>query len=198
MRIVVWITEESWRGCVDAARARLAAADTAADAPEVLLLHVDDDDVTGTARGALLGLLGRDRPAGADFADELTRTAAESADRLLADAARRLDLPARRSARHGRPEREVVAACEGVDLLVLGRDGDRRALGPRSLGHATRFALDHAPCDVLLVWPERPPALATLPPPPHHRHGHRPPEPPHPPEPPEPPEGHAGPPTPGT
>jgi len=26
--------------------------------------------------------------------------------------------------------------------------------GPRSLGHATRFVVDHAPCAVLLVWPE--------------------------------------------
>jgi hypothetical protein len=39
-------------------------------------------------------------------------------------------------------------------------------LGPRSLGRATRFVLDHAPCRVLLVWPDEPPSLATLPAPP--------------------------------
>ena len=68
--------------------------------------------------------------------------------------------------RRGRPERTVVSACAGADLLVLARDGDRARLGPRSLGHATRFAVDHAPCRVLLVWPEASPSLATIPPPP--------------------------------
>lgn len=64
-------------------------------------------------------------------------------------------------------EREVVAACTGAGLLVLARDGDHTRLGPRSLGPATRFVVDHAPCRVLLVWPDEPPDLATLPPPPH-------------------------------
>jgi nucleotide-binding universal stress UspA family protein len=68
------------------------------------------------------------------------------------------------------PEREVVAESAGADLLILARDGDHTRLGPRSLGHATRFVVDHAPCRVLLVWPDRPPELATIPPPPpHHR-----------------------------
>jgi nucleotide-binding universal stress UspA family protein len=66
----------------------------------------------------------------------------------------------------GRVEREVVAAAEDVDLLVLARDGDRSRLGPRSLGHAARFVVDHAPCPVLLVWPERAPDVTSLPPPP--------------------------------
>ncbi|MER6926757.1 universal stress protein, partial [Streptomyces spiralis] len=35
-----------------------------------------------------------------------------------------------------------------------------------SLGPAVRFAVDHAPCPVLLVWPEAAPDLTTLPPPP--------------------------------
>jgi nucleotide-binding universal stress UspA family protein len=54
----------------------------------------------------------------------------------------------------GRAERAVVAACADADLLVLARDGDHTRLGPRSIGHATRFVLDHAPCRVLLVWPD--------------------------------------------
>jgi hypothetical protein len=39
-----------------------------------------------------------------------------------------------------------------MDLLVLARDGDRSRPGPHSLGPAARFAVDHAPCRVLLVW----------------------------------------------
>ncbi|MFD5466969.1 hypothetical protein ACFWIQ_29700 [Kitasatospora sp. NPDC127059] len=33
--------------------------------------------------------------------------------------------------------------------------GDPAHPGPHSLGPATRFVVDHAPCAVLLVWPER-------------------------------------------
>jgi nucleotide-binding universal stress UspA family protein len=86
----------------------------------------------------------------------------------------RQTLPARIE-RTGRVEREVVAAAENADLLVLARDGDRTHLGPRSLGPASRFIVDHAPCPVLLVWPEPAPGIATIPPrhrttaPPHHR-----------------------------
>jgi hypothetical protein len=88
------------------------------------------------------------------------------AQTTLFDAAQaRLGRPALREGRRGRIEREVVAACAEADMLVLARDGDHTRLGPRSLGHATRFVLDHAPCRVLLVWPDEPPVLATLPPP---------------------------------
>ncbi|MDV7223236.1 universal stress protein, partial [Streptomyces prunicolor] len=55
-------------------------------------------------------------------------------------------------------------------LLVLARDGDRARLGPHSLGPAVRFAVDHAPCPVLLVWPEAAPGISTLPTPPPHHH----------------------------
>jgi Na+/H+ antiporter NhaD/arsenite permease-like protein len=68
-----------------------------------------------------------------------------------------------------------VAAAAGADLLILARDGDRSRLGPKSLGPAGRFVVDHAPCPVLLVWPEDPPGTGTIPPPP--------PPPPHPPHP---------------
>ena len=71
-------------------------------------------------------------------------------------------------ARRGKIEREVLDACAGADLLVLARDGEAR-LGPKSLGPRTRFALDHAPCQVLLVWPEQPPGVETIPLPPHLR-----------------------------
>ena len=64
----------------------------------------------------------------------------------------------------------LVAAA---GLLVLARDGDRARLGPRSLGPASRFVVDHAPCPVLLVWPEPAPGIATIPPPPPHPPHHR-------------------------
>jgi hypothetical protein len=53
-----------------------------------------------------------------------------------------------------------------MDILVLARDGDRERLGPRSVGPAARFVVDHAPCRVLLIWPDVAPALRTIPPPP--------------------------------
>jgi nucleotide-binding universal stress UspA family protein len=67
--------------------------------------------------------------------------------------------------RRGRAEREVVRAAEGADLLICARDGERDRLGPRSLGPATRFVVDHAPCPVPLVWPPSPPGVDSLPPP---------------------------------
>jgi nucleotide-binding universal stress UspA family protein len=70
--------------------------------------------------------------------------------------------------RHGRVEREVVAAAEGMDLLVVARDGDLRRLGPHSLDPATRFVVDHAPCATLLVWPVAAPGVGSIPPPPLH------------------------------
>jgi nucleotide-binding universal stress UspA family protein len=85
---------------------------------------------------------------------------------LLDDAAARLGRPAARLPRRGRVEREVVLAADGAELLICARDGDRAHLGPRSLGPAARFVIDHAPCPVLLVWPEQPPAADSLPPPP--------------------------------
>jgi nucleotide-binding universal stress UspA family protein len=60
-----------------------------------------------------------------------------------------------------------VRAAAAADLLVMARDGDQSRLGPKSLGRAARFIVDHAACPVLLVWPETAPGVGTLPPPPH-------------------------------
>jgi nucleotide-binding universal stress UspA family protein len=60
----------------------------------------------------------------------------------------------------------VVATAERADLLIIARDGDLTHLGHKSLGPVSRFVVDHAPCPVLLVWPETPPSLTTIPPPP--------------------------------
>jgi nucleotide-binding universal stress UspA family protein len=163
--VIVWVTEGTWRGCVDAARA-LAPADAA-----IVLLHVSADEVPGAAHGAYAGLLGRGHPE-RDPGPRLAELAAASAGELLEAAARRLGRPCARTERRGRVEREVVAAAAGADLLVLARDGDRSRLGPRSLGRADRFVVDHAACPVLLVWPDGTPGTDTMPPPPprppHH------------------------------
>jgi nucleotide-binding universal stress UspA family protein len=151
-RVVVWITEGTWAGCV-AAAAALAPADS-----EFVLLHVTDSDVTEAMRGAFGGLLGRggrhEPPPGT------------GAQRQLLEAARqRLDRPATTQVRAGAVGHEVVAACEDADLLVCARDGTHDRLGPHSVGKHTRFAVDHAPCAVLLVWPDRTPGLDSIPPP---------------------------------
>ena len=168
--VLVWVTEGTWRGCVDAARA-LAPADAG-----IVLLHVSPAEVPGAAHGAYAGLLGRGHPE-RDPGPRLAELAAASAADLLDAAAGRLARPCTRIERRGRVEREVVAAAAGADLLILARDGDRSRLGPKSLGPADRFVVDHAPCPVLLVWPEDPPGTGTIPRPPP-----RPPRPhPHPP-----------------
>jgi nucleotide-binding universal stress UspA family protein len=161
MKIIVWVTEGTWQACVDAARDLVG--DQPAGGHQVVLLHVSDIDAIEVVAGARAGLLGRAIPAGGSVVADVLG-AAQTA--LLDAAQARLDRPAERLGRRGNVEREVVAACAEVGLLALARDGDHTRLGPRSLGHATRFVVDHAPCRVLLVWPDEPPDLATLPPPP--------------------------------
>ena len=156
MRALVWVVEETWEGLIDAARELLPAE------AEATLLYVAPSDVEEVARGAVGGLLGRrPRP---EASARLTGVAQEAAAGLLEDAARRLGRPAARVARAGRVEREVVAAAGDADLLLAARDGDRRHPGPRSLGPATRFVVDHAPCTVVLVWPDGSPPAPHPPP----------------------------------
>ncbi|WP_371094857.1 universal stress protein [Streptomyces sanglieri] len=163
MTVIVWIVEGTWPTCVDAARTH-----TPADA-DLVLLHVTGHEVPGAAHGAYAGLLGRARP-DRDPGTTVEHLAAASAEHLLSRAAERLGRPSARQERSGRVEREVVTAAEGADLLILARDGDRTHLGPRSLGPTSRFIVDHAPCPVLLVWPETAPSTTTIPPPPHPPH----------------------------
>jgi nucleotide-binding universal stress UspA family protein len=181
MRIVVWLAEGTWEACVDAAAdlmTEFPAPDSAsslpgsADRAELVLVHVLDPGIGDAVRGAQGGLLGRGRPGGGR-GDAIGEAAAAAQAALLDAAAQRLGRPVKRDPRRGRAEREVVAACEGAGLLIMARDGDHTRLGPRSIGPATRFVLDHAPCRVLLVWPDDPPALTTLPPAPHKPHGPR-------------------------
>ena len=159
MTVIIWITEGTWQATVDAAR------DHAPAAADLVLLHVISDDVSEMVRGSFAGLLGRDRR-GRDAVIQVEAISRAAAAALLDDAAARLGRPATRLERRGRVEREVVRAADGADLLVCARDGDRSHLGPHSLGPATRFVIDHAPCPVLLVWPGPAPGADSLPPPP--------------------------------
>jgi nucleotide-binding universal stress UspA family protein len=172
--VVIWITEGTWQASVDAARSFVKPGTA------ITLLHVTPADLSDAAHGAYLGLFGRARP-GRDPGPRVAELAAVSAGELLDAAAARLGRPAGRIERAGIPEREVTTAAAGATLLIVARDGDRSRLGPKSLGKAARFVVDHAPCPVLVVWPDQAPALATIPPPP--RHDSRPPGPPEPPGP---------------
>jgi nucleotide-binding universal stress UspA family protein len=167
MRALVWIVEDTWEATVAEAAAFLPA-----DA-EVTLLHVAPGDVETLAEGARQGLLGRPRRRpprhGPPTPPEPLRAISdEAAQALLVEARERFGRDAHTERRRGRVGHEVAAAADGMDLLVLARDGDRSRLGPRSLGRAARFAVDHAPCRVLLVWADAPPGLGTIPPPPAH------------------------------
>jgi len=162
MRAVVWIAEGTWEACVDHAAALLPAG------AEVTLLHVAPSDVEAMAVGGTGRRLGR-RPPPPRHQEEPVRAVAEEEARGLLEAAReRLGRPAQLVALRGRTEREVLSACAGADLLVAARDGEPK-LGPPSLGKRTRFVVDHAPCQVLLVWDGEPPGLDTLRWPPHLR-----------------------------
>jgi nucleotide-binding universal stress UspA family protein len=163
VRVVVWLVEGTWQGCLDAA-AHIVPPDA-----QVALLHVTPSDVGEVTEAATAGLLGRAfrvrRPTG-----HFEEVADEEALEILQAAATRLGRENTELVhRRGRVEREVVSAiAEGVELLVVARDGDRSRLGPHSLGPATRFIVDHAPCPVLLVWPDEAPGIESIPPPPGH------------------------------
>jgi nucleotide-binding universal stress UspA family protein len=161
MTVIAWIVESTWPACIDAVR--IHAPETA----DIVLLHGTGPDIPGAAHGAYAGLLGRGRPE-RDPGTRLEGLAAAAGDDLLRAATERLGRTCTGRELTGRIEREVVAAAEGAELLVLARDGRRDRLGPKSLGPATRFVVDHAPCPVLLIWPEPAPGIATIPPPPHH------------------------------
>jgi nucleotide-binding universal stress UspA family protein len=169
VRVVVWLVEGTWQGCLDAS-AQIIPPDA-----RVTLLHVTPSDVGEVTEAATAGLLGR-----ASRAHRPVRCFEEVADQealeILKAAATRLGREDTELLHlRGRVEREVVGAvAEGVDLLVAARDGDRSRLGPHSLGHATRFIVDHAACPVLLVWPDEPPGIESIPPPPGHHPQHGP------------------------
>jgi nucleotide-binding universal stress UspA family protein len=165
MRALIWIVEDTWEATV------AEAAELVPAGAEITLLHVAATEVEAIAGGARRGLLGRRPPPPPPpphhaHADPLRALSEEAAQALLAEARARLGRDADVQARRGRIEREVVDAAADADLLVLARDGDHSRVGPHSLGPAARFVVDHAPCRVLLVWPDGAPDVATMPPPP--------------------------------
>ncbi|WP_436521496.1 universal stress protein [Actinoplanes sp. HUAS TT8] len=150
MNVLVWVREGVWPAAVDAAR-ELAGRDDA-----VTLVHVLDPAIAAGAHAAYAGLLGRGGWPNRGRRDpgEAVEAAGQAAESDLMAAARdRLGRPAETVFLRGRVEHEVVAACTGMDVLVVARDGDTHRAGPKSLGPAGRFVVDHAPCRVLLVWP---------------------------------------------
>ena len=170
MKVLVWVTGGTWSGCIDAIAGWLPGT------AQVTLLHVSDDVAAAAAERSHAALMGR---GGAGPAERLRAEADAAGQELLAAAAARLGRDVEREQRFGRIEREVVEAADGFDLLVCARDGDHERLGPHSLGHHTRFVVDHAPCIVVLVWPDQVPGLESIPPPPPHDHPHGPHDHPH-------------------
>jgi nucleotide-binding universal stress UspA family protein len=132
MRVLAWITEGGWEACVDAV--------AALDATEVTLLHVATMDVPGPRGRRHEQVMSR-----------MSELAGEAAGALLDDAEERLGREAGKVAANGPAEHVVMEAAASADMLVVVRES--RHPGPHSIGHAARFVVDHAPCNVVLVWP---------------------------------------------
>src|SRR5271166_74627 len=157
MTVVIWVAENTWQACVDAARS-LAPADAG-----ITLLTVVDTTTAETAHGAFGGLLGR---GGADPAQRVLARSEAAANELLDRAQSRLGCEAGRLPLKGKSKHEIAAAVTGATMLIVGRDG--HGPGPKSLGKDVRFVVDHAPCPVLLIWPGPPPPVPPPPPPGAH------------------------------
>lgn len=145
MRALVWIVEDSWKATVEAA-AQLLPADA-----ELTLLYVRETEAESVTRGALQGLLGRRSPTPHLSVESLSK---QSAGELLAEAQTALGRESSIETCSGSVEQEVLAAADGMDVILMARDGDRAHRGPRSLGASGRFVVEHAQCAVLLVWPD--------------------------------------------
>jgi nucleotide-binding universal stress UspA family protein len=139
--VIVWMNPDAaWESAVDAG-AGLASE-------EVVLLLVTGGGAP--AGDTFTGLLG---PSGNEPGEAFAGIEEDQAAALFDEAEARIGRPVRRLWERGSPEREVVAAASGADLLVCVRDGAGDRPGPGSLGPVTRFVVEHAPCAVLLVWP---------------------------------------------
>lgn len=141
VRVVAWIAEDTWPACVAAVR------EHAGPTADVLLVGVVDEELVDRAGGAWAGLLGRGRPPAADAPARVVEAGVRAA---LAEAEVALAAPVRTRVLRGRAERELVAAADGADLVILVRDGDPRP-GPHSLGRVGRYVVDHLTCPVLVV-----------------------------------------------
>jgi nucleotide-binding universal stress UspA family protein len=151
MKVVAWITETGWEACVDAAKAYPAS--------EFTLIHVADVELPGP-RGrrhdevmARMSALADDaaRALLDDAEERLTGGLKTAADRVAAATRGEPFVKVRKVAAGGHAESALMDAIADADVLVLTREGGD--VGPHSIGHATRYVLDHAPCTVVLAWP---------------------------------------------
>ncbi len=176
-RVLVAVSGAMVERFLDRVLARLAWADT-----ELCLLHVVDTRPLkeyGLAAGGLAG-----RAAGAEHRlRHMGALGAEAGERMLADAealaAPRLPagITVRRLQRTGIPEHEIIAAAYEVEagLVALGaaegsatppsrhgppppKPGGPPKFPRRHLSPTVRFVVDHAPCDVLLLYADGPAA----------------------------------------
>jgi nucleotide-binding universal stress UspA family protein len=87
--------------------------------------------------------------------DEAEQASGEESLHEALDAAQALGLHVETRLERGEPEHVVVQIAQqlNADLIVVHAHerGGQPAQGPGSVGHSTRFILDHAPCDVLLL-----------------------------------------------
>ena len=149
MKVAVWLDIATWPAAIEAAQSR-------PDDDTLILLAVADPATLGVGAASLMGRGRRRDP-------HQLALATAHAEELLADAAATLGRDCEQLLLTGPTERVVTEAAQDVGMLIVVRDGDLRRLGPASLGKKTRFIIDHAPCRVLLIWPEIPPTLDTLP-----------------------------------
>lgn len=153
MRVLAWITEGGWEAAIDAV-ATLHAS-------EVTLVHVDTVDLPG--RGFRHE----------QVMERMHALAGEAALALLEDAEERLGRTTDKRAESGAAETVVYELAQAHDVLVVARDG--RHIGPHSIGHDQRWVIDHAPCAVLIAWPEGAPDPHDEPPKPKPKPpGHKP------------------------
>jgi nucleotide-binding universal stress UspA family protein len=139
LKVLAWITEGGWEACVDAVK-QLSSE-------HVTLLYVASVDLPGP-RG----------PRHERVMERISALAGEAADALLDDAEERLGFAATKRSEPGDPHTIVIDAASEADVLVLAREG--RHPGPHSIGHDSRFVVDHAPCTLVLAWPEGAPDSA--------------------------------------
>jgi hypothetical protein len=152
VRVLAWITEGGWEAAIDAVANLNASA--------VTLVHVDTVDVPGRGRRH------------DEVLQRMHALAGEAALALLEDAEERLGYEASKRTETGVAETVVHALAQEHDVLVLARDG--RHIGPHSIGHDQRWVIDHAPCTVIMAWPEGAPDPSEPPPKPKPKPAHQP------------------------
>ncbi len=127
---------------------------------EYLLLHVIDTGprhhLEDYLRGPLHRLPHHDKPARQEAVKAAEETAGQASIEETMEAAQNVGLNVSSSIKQGRPEEIIVQVAHErqADLIVIwAREGavGRAPIGPASVGHTTRFVLDHAGCDVLLL-----------------------------------------------